>query len=354
MTIARGQHLSSDAPDPSGTPPVRIEHAAGDRLELAAQRLVSASANGDGDAGRRFISAATAQRIDLTHFYVTLHPDGETVSESVLIVPGAGRTGMVFTSQPAGAAAERELAALIQHATRSLDGATLAQALLLPSESAVATALAAGGFTKLADLAYLRRRADLRKATPPPAPLADAVGAPHVEWTPERAAPGSAPIRLDRVAALDLPEAEIDRRLVAGLVASYEDTLDCPRLCELRDPADVLTSHKAVGSYDPELWWLISRADRPLGAMLWSPMGPDPARGGDSAELVYVGIAPSLRGLGLGTALLLYGLTELATRRIRETTCAVDLGNDPACAMYNRYGFRRFAERSAWVMPIGT
>lgn len=335
----------------------RIHRAAGELLEPAARRLVQANAPGDGDAGRRFLAAARAQQIPLTHFFASVDDEHGHVRQSVLIVPGAGRTGMIFTSQPETPVGEAELARLIEHGSGELSGVALAQALLLPSEAGVARALDRAGFEKLADLAYLRRRGELRKTPAPPGPLANAFGEPRVEWRPsEIGATGpdaERPVRVERVSAIDAGDEETDRLLVAGLHASYERTLDCPRLCELRSTEDVLTSHKAVGSFDPSLWWLVFREGEPLGAMLWSPMGPDLSRGGDAAELVYIGLSPVLRGLKLGRALLVYGLGELKRRRINEASCAVDLANAPACAMYNDFGFRRFAERAAWVKPVG-
>ena len=70
-------------------------------------------------------------------------------------------------------------------------------------------------------------------------------------------------------------------------------------------------------------------------------------------ELVYVGIAPKLRGQGLGRFLVEMGLHECAGIQPAWTvTCAVDTRNTPATALYAQLGFRAFNTRRAMVMPV--
>lgn len=330
-----------------------------DLVEQAAHRLVEASAPGDGDAGRRFLAAARTNHIALDNFRVSVDQGNGRVREAVLIVPGAGHTGMVFTSQPKDTTAQSELAAVLSSACRAAKGMKLAQALLLPSEGGVTAALSLAGFQNLAGLAYMRRRGDHRSMIAPAGPFAEAIGADSVRWEVDHERMPKGGTRggtvVERYGALIARVGRDAARhmLRDALIASYRETLDCPELCRLRDPEDVLESHLAVGTHDPTLWWVVRSDSSPLGAMLWSPLagGTEPAR--DTAELVYIGLAPELRGIGLGGHLLSYGLAELDQRRIHEATCAVDLTNEPALALYAAHGFRRFAERVAWVKPAG-
>jgi ribosomal protein S18 acetylase RimI-like enzyme len=325
-----------------------------DLLEPAARRLVEASAPGDGDAGRRFLAAARTNHIDLTNFKVSVDADHGSVREAVLIVPGAGRTGMVFTSQPTDEAAQDELAAVLNAACDDAPGVALAQALLLPSETMVGGAFTRAGFRKLAGLAYLRRRGDRRPRNTLREPWASALGADRVEVAAETPDGPGEIVTVERYSALceRVGGKAGKAMLLSGLIASYEDTQDCPDLCVLRRPEDVLESHLAVGAHEPRLWWVVRTGEIALGAMLWSPMARATEPGGGSAELVYMGLAPVLRGRGVGGGLLSYGLAELERAGLREASCAVDLTNTPARQLYATRGFRTFAERMAWVKPL--
>src|SRR5690606_32125084 len=54
-----------------------------------------------------------------------------------------------------------------------------------------------------------------------------------------------------------------------AILASYEDTLDCPKLLGLRDIDDVITGHKATGRFEPSMWTVLLDADdQPAAVML--------------------------------------------------------------------------------------
>jgi ribosomal protein S18 acetylase RimI-like enzyme len=99
-----------------------------------------------------------------------------------------------------------------------------------------------------------------------------------------------------------------------------------------------------VGVYDPSLWWLALVDHRAVGCMLINPeVAPE------TAELVYLGLAPEARGKGIARGLLALAIARLGTRAERVLACAVDLQNAPALKLYERLGFRRFATRIAVV-----
>jgi ribosomal protein S18 acetylase RimI-like enzyme len=143
--------------------------------------------------------------------------------------------------------------------------------------------------------------------------------------------------------------AEIDRMLLETLEASYIDTRDCPELCGLRDAQDVLESHKAVGRFDPALWWLLFEGDNHIGCLLFS-VSPEH----DSLELVYLGLAAAARGRGIGAAALEFSLRQLGDRLLMSggVTCAVDTRNPAALRLYQRAGFRRFSVRIPMIRPL--
>lgn len=60
---------------------------------------------------------------------------------------------------------------------------------------------------------------------------------------------------------------------------------------------------------------------------------------GDSGEIYAVGIDPARQGEGLGRVLMDAGLSRLAARDIRTVALYVEADNEPALALYERYGF---------------
>ena len=310
----------------------------------AAHRLSEASAAGDKDAGKRFLAAARTHGIDLEHFWSSCDPDTGRIREVALGVRGSGRTAMCFTSQPGSRPAEAELGQVLDALCddlRSADRAAdvrLAQTLLNPGERAAARSFAHGGFHELARLAYMGR--------PVPTPG---------EFDGFQAWELPSDVTARSISSLGGEGPETNQQLLTALARSYEDTLDCPELCTLRAPEDVLESHKSVRQFDPRWWWLIELNGEPEGAMLFTAC---PESGG--VELVYLGISPRLRGRGLGRTLMRSGMRELAfglpRSRARERarlTCAVDLHNEPARRLYRGLGFQMTAERIAMVRAIG-
>ncbi|MEM1165798.1 MAG: N-acetyltransferase [Planctomycetota bacterium] len=312
----------------SGTGPI-LRRATGRLLPRAAQCLVAATAGADPSGGRRFLEAASAHSIDLRTFWVSVDrkpvDDVPSVRQAVLAVPGAGRTAVLFTSQPSEAGARAELARVIERACEDLEQAVLAQVLLSPSEEGAAPSFDEAGFERVARLAYLRR----------PTPMTGQFRAPAADSWPDA-------VRVERGV-----ETTDDEWLIA-LDRTYDGTLDCPRLCGLRDTADVLISHRAAGTHSSDLWWMIRVNGEPHGVMIFAPNTDQ-----SSIELVYVGLSPRLRGCGLGDALMCEGLAALASRPEASISCAVDLENVPARRLYERFGFVEFGRRLAMVRRLG-
>ena len=335
-------------------------------LRLAAcARLVADHAPEPQQAARRFVETADELGIDLSLMWGTLDPSRTEVRQVCLAVLGAGRTAMLFLSGdsrrkaaggggkgPAGkpgwvgatdeATAERT--EVVEAACRTLSGpipgksalgVRLAQSLLEPHETSVLLALRRAGFRQLGDLAYMRRE---------PAPIPGG----------QRVSPLPTSIRMVSIAELTLGGvalADSDRFLLESLDASYIDTKDCPELCGLRDASDVLDSHKAVGRFDPALWWLLFEANVPIGCALFS-VSPEH----DSLELVYLGLSVSARGRGIGSAFLDAAMRRLGDRVLMSggVTCAVDTRNTAALKLYQRAGFRRFSVRIPMIRPLAT
>jgi hypothetical protein len=273
-------------------------------LQLAAAcRIVSQSNPDIEHAARRLVTASGKHGIDLSLAWATIEPGSvrplrRKVRQACLAVLGAGRTAMMFISEPppegdpggeAQALAERAAcidAACVYLAAQRPQAVRIAQALPEPEHGWSERAYVLAGFQSVGRLTYLRRPAG---ELPPEVVLPGLSQGVRVE-TFDQARDRVGP---DRVNAL----------FCAALDASYVETLDCPELCGLRATADVLESHRATGQFDPNLWWVVSIGDTAAGCLLLNPCAES-----RTIELVYVGLGKLARGRGLGRALLTHGI----------------------------------------------
>lgn len=298
---------------------LRNVRAEGKLRLAAAQRLVEASARGDRKAGERFLSDAETFGIDTQGLWAAHDPaHPECAKHAYLGVPGSGKTLTVFVSPLSQEGEVAGLAGLIDEATRGEGAGRLTQVLLEPEDVLIRSAFLQAGFREVAELAYLSR--------PRPGPEFDG----PVAWG-------------DGVVVRGWRDGD-DETIADALERTYEGTLDCPDLCGMRDPQDVVASHRATGVFDPNLWWLIELEGRCEGVMLFNPC---PAQ--SMVELVYLGLSPVLRGRGLGMRLMRFGLSRLSRRGEREVSCAVDLRNTPAMRLYAGFGFKETSRRRALV-----
>jgi ribosomal protein S18 acetylase RimI-like enzyme len=308
----------------------------------AAERLVNVEGPVRRRAARALLENAARSGIDPSLMWASIDPSRGRgwVGQVCLVVPGGGRTAMLFLSSPGP---ERPLGSLSdQHEQRvgvllaaargvaedpALD-LGVAQALPEPGEDWAIRACRDAGMIHVGDLTYLRREAPREHALIDPADL---------DWGPG--------VRVRRVG--DLRDPEDREALLRALDRSYEQTLDCPELCGLRTTPDVLASHESTGVLDPRHWWIIEHEGEPHGCVLMSRC-PDQ----DALELVYLGLSTALRGRGLGRRLLEAAMRSAGSRSLRWVTCAVDQRNTPAITLYDRLGFRAFTARAAYVLPL--
>lgn len=323
---------------------IRVGIVPPDRTFAAARRLVGASQVDPDAAAARLIENGRAGRIDLSLMFAA-EKDAE-VRQVCLLAPSSGRTGAVFLSEPlrtgdpgGEAAAEAERAACVVAAEAHVrahlaDRIAVLQALPEPEEAWNIRALTRAGFAVVGELTYLRRPIGKTSGVLGRAPAMPA-------W------PVGIKVTLLSELSGGYPR---QRELLCQLLEStYVGTLDCPALCGIRATTDVLESHHAVGQFDPSLWVIVFDGETPAGCMLLSK-----SQELRSVELVYLGLAPSVRGRGLGTKLLDYALRLMPRSGYDMLTCAVDRKNAPAVKLYQNAGFRPFGERVALVKQVGS
>ncbi len=321
---------------------ITVGQVSPDRTHAAARRLVGATQADPDAAAARLIDNARAGRIDLSLMFAA--ESAGTIRQVCLLAPSSGRTAALFLSEPlpkGDEGGEEEalqdraacIAAAESYASQHLaDRVSVLQALPEPEELWSINALRLAGLTLVGDLTYLRRPIGRQSgifARPPAMPV----------W----------PEGVSVKALSSLPgDLGTNAPMLCDLLdRTYEGTLDCPALCGLRETRDVLESHRAVGQFDPSLWFFVFKDGRPEGCMLLSKT--EELR---SVELVYLGLTPALRGQGMGAKMLDLAFRVVPRSIYEHVTCAVDKANTPAARIYQRAGFRPFGERAALVKRI--
>lgn len=241
-----------------------------------------------------------------------------TVHAAALLLACPGRTALLFIWPVDRPLDERVVAALAQAAVDHADPARISiiQLLLQTDPSPLSRGLAAAGFVPLAALDYMQRA-----TTCPPATR---------EWPPGFS------LHPYRPAVHDL--------FARTILASYEQTLDCPALLGTRNIDDVIAGHKATGRFLPELWLVLCHGDQGVGVMLLNLVDRT-----DDCELVYLGLAVSHRGRGLASALVRHGLKLARQQGAAQMLLAVDRQNHPALRLYRSLQFVTTTTRFAWI-----
>lgn len=268
----------------------------------------------------RFEAYARDNQISLDWTWVIKNEQGHPIS-SLLAVPSAGRTVMLFTSEAVSEAQHDQVHRLLNHGLEFLQSKDvhLAQSLLLVNDKSGKRVFESSNFTELAVLQYMD----------------------HV--LPKRVRSIEMPAEL-RIKTYD---ASLRSDLIQALDRSYVDTLDCPALRGLRSTDDVVNGHQATGNFDPELWSIAYHLGQPVGAILINRSNKKA-----QAELVYIGMGPEVRGKGWGRLLLQHGTSIAARERLGTLSLAVDLANTPALKLYDSVGFIPTGQRRAVIRSI--
>lgn len=246
------------------------------------------------------------------------YDDQELISVS-LAIESPGSSAMVFipANQNSGIVQKGTILALNTLLAEAWNrGLTLLEMLLLPGSSETAQMVEQAGFRFITRLLYLRRRDGVNKS-----PSGVSSDLKWVEYTPD-----SEPV------------------FQSTLEQTYAQSLDCPELMGLRTINEIMAGHRAVGEYDPSLWWVVMRSGKPVGVMLLNKI---PIR--SALEIVYMGVVRAARGTGVADALIRRAVQAVGNSNTGEIALAVDRRNDPARKMYARWGFIEFGARDAWI-----
>ena len=267
-----------------------------------------------------FLAFADERGIDLALLRVAEQQGKLTLAALPILSPG--RTTLMFTSLPHSKPGELVLARVIDAVCRATvsKGVDLAQVLLDPADDTMLRVYTAADFDRMAELIYLQ-------GTPRP-DAAMPVLPPHFRW-------------------VNYSDAN-ENQFADTILASYQQSLDCPALNGMRDIHDVLDGHKASGVFDPKYWSLLCQGDHPMGVLLLASSG----RSEDQMELVYLGLPPESRGRKLGEILLQQALATVAMEKHKRLSLAVDAKNVPALKLYYRHGMNRITSKLALMRDL--
>jgi ribosomal protein S18 acetylase RimI-like enzyme len=207
---------------------------------------------------------------------------------------------------------------LLGHALRWLrgHGVKLVQALLTPDEEPLAAPLLRGGFTRVTGLWYLR----------------------HDRGMPLHGIDAPSRLRFEPF------DPDNPTSFLRTLLATYEDSLDCPEISGVRTAEEVLAAHRSQGAYDPGRWWLASDGDGPVGVLLLTELSET-----GEWDLAYMGVVRRARRLGFGREMLLRGLAEARAADAPAVVLSVDERNRPAWGLYRSAGFEPFERRVVYL-----
>ena len=244
---------------------------------------------------------------------------GDEILGACRLIAGTGRCANILLPQLKEW--DEALAARLLHAAAAQvhlrNGARLIQALIDPEgPPTLVAALRQAGFEQLAMLAYLRRHVrPEERQTPLP---------PDLAWR-----------RYWRLR---------HGQFARTILATYEQSLDCPGLAGLRTVDDAITTHKHTGIFSPRAWNLAMAGGAPVGVVLLNNLQ---GRG----DVVYLGVAPAARRRGIGRTLVMRAIRDTAAMGLPQVSLAVDVANTPAMRLYEKTGFQETRRRLAYFIP---
>ncbi len=267
-----------------------------------------------------FLSFCLERKIDTSAAWVAV--SGDAIVWAMLPVVSPGRTMLLFTppvrfvQAPVEAITKLVDAVGLHYAQR---GVQLAQMLIDPVHRPIIDLYRGAGFDELAELVYLQKPA--KKNTDLPRFPADLT--------------------------LKIYSEQTHAAFVQAIRDSYAQSRDCPALNGIRDMNDVIAGHRATGEFDPRLWWILCRGEKPVAVLLLTRLPQ-----GTGMELVYLGLAAEARGKGIGDLLMKQALAATRAEGRENLSLAVDAGNGPALALYYRHGMQRIGSRVALLRNL--
>ncbi|MGB0599919.1 MAG: GNAT family N-acetyltransferase [Rubripirellula sp.] len=147
--------------------------------------------------------------------------------------------------------------------------------------------------------------------------------------------------------------------------STYSETLDCPALAEHRTAQETLNGYRTAAAFAPTGWFRVVRSEgtvrsecagrqTTVGCVIlgYHPPPPDQSETPGVVEIVYMGIVPSARGLGLGRDLVEHAFAVARNHSADRLILAVDQKNEPARRIYEAAGLTPMLSEMVWVKSL--
>jgi mycothiol synthase len=264
------------------------------------------------------LAESKSGRIDLSGLFIARHASGRILA-AILTQKLGGKAVAIWAPEVAatwkrgGIAAQ--LVAGVLNDLRAM-GFLMVQSLVEKSAPGRESEdLSRGGMPRITDLIYLER------STTPPLLVGESLARIHWDYYTQE-------------------NSDAFRRAIDE---SYIGSLDMPELQGLRGLDEIIAGHENDGRFDP-FYWKIGRLEGESEASSVLLLASLPEL--NAWEVSYLGLAPRVRGRGLGCVLLNEALT-LVRPFTDKLQLAVDSRNGPALKLYKAAGFEPFDRR--WV-----
>jgi GNAT superfamily N-acetyltransferase len=147
--------------------------------------------------------------------------------------------------------------------------------------------------------------------------------------------------------------------------STYSETLDCPALAEHRTAQETLNGYRTAAAFDPTSWFRVVHSEgsvrsecagmqTTVGCVIlgYHPPPPDQRETPGVVEIVYMGIVPSARGIGLGKDLVEHAFAVARNHSADRLILAVDQKNKPARRIYEAAGLSPMLSEMVWVKSL--
>ena len=268
---------------------------------------------------RHYLDDAETGRASLAGMVCSAGRDG--LNGALLTVPIPGEVVQVFEARTRDRS-EATTTRMLRFARESwlADNCPgrLVQAIVSDHESLWARSLINSGYTSLGEIELMSLAV--------PSGLDPCMPEPPVDWV-----------------SFEQLGADAESRFLAVIERTYEESLDCPELIQLRSLRQAFENHRSVGRFRPD-WWHLVRVDGDDAAVVLT----NEIRSEDSAEIVYLGVANGFRRQQIGSNLVRLAIRDSQLAGMSELAVGVDRRNLPASKMYRRHGFQLRHVRSVY------
>ena len=137
--------------------------------------------------------------------------------------------------------------------------------------------------------------------------------------------------------------------LISMIEATYQQSLDCPKLQDMRSTNDILDGYQQQGAIPVDGWSFVHHANTAIGCLLMNAF-----EGKKFWELTYFGLIPEARGQGWGTQVVQQACSHAAKAGAELLITTVDQANQPALAIYRQLGFMPMENNEIYAKQLKT